>query len=197
VCSSDLCPRSLWIDQGGKKADGPSIEVVKAYTGASLELAGQENLEGRDREGLGVIGLTHFEVRDGEGRPSTFVLCGDPVEFVIDFTTKDGQELSNVLAWMWIRDHLGQPITCLYTRLTGQDFDKIPGRGSFVCRVPRLPLAPGTYLVDIMARALNHPTDKVFSAGRLEVAPGDFYGNGRSLQGVGTVLCDHSWRLEG
>ncbi len=191
-----LCPRSLWIDQGGLKADGPSREVVKDYTASCLELACQESLEGREREGQGVIGLTRFSVRDGQGRPSPFVLCGDAVEFVIDFATKDGQELSNVLAWMWIRDHLGQPLTCLYTRLTGQDFDKIPGQGRFVCRVPRLPLAPGTYLVDIMARALNHPTDKVFGAARLEVAPGDFYGTGRPLQGVGTVLCDHSWRLE-
>jgi lipopolysaccharide transport system ATP-binding protein len=191
-----LCPRSLWIDKGGLRADGPSREVVRDYSATCMELAGEESLEGRDREGLGVIGLNRFSVRDGQGRPSPLVLCGEPVEFVIDFTTQDGQELSNVLAWMWIRDHLGQPIMCLYTWLTGQDFAKVPAQGSFVCRVPRLPLAPGTYLIDIMARAMNHPADKVFGAAKLEVAPGDFYGTGRPLQGVGTVLCDHSWSLE-
>ncbi|MFH1033284.1 MAG: ABC transporter ATP-binding protein [Pseudomonadota bacterium] len=191
-----LCPRCLWIDQGGKRADGLSRQVVKDYTASCLEVACQEGLEGREREGTGVIGLKGFTVRDEQGRPSPFVLCGDAVEFVIDFATQDGREISNVMAWMWLRDHLGQPIMCLYTRLTGQDFDKIPGQGRFVCRVPRLPLAPGTYLVDIMARALGHPSDKVIGAAKLEVAPGDFYGTGRSLQGVGTVLCDHSWRLE-
>lgn len=190
-----LCPRCVWIDHGLLRDDGPSGRVVRDYIASCLEQAGQESLEGREREGLGTIELTGFGIRDPQGRPSQFMLCGEPVEFVIDYHSQSGQELSNVMAWMWIRDHLGRQLICLYTRLTGQDFDKVPAKGRFVCRAPRLPLAPGTYLVDIMARAAGFPSDKVIGAARLEVAPGDFFGTGR-LQGASTVLCDHSWHLE-
>jgi hypothetical protein len=46
------------------------------------------------------------------------------------------------------------------------------------------------------AQVGNVHADRVLNAAQLEVAPGDFFGSGRPLQGLGSLLVDHSWALE-
>lgn len=191
-----LCSRAIWIDDGRLVADGPSAEVVEAYTKASLDLAARVGLDERSQEGPGVIKFTGFHLRDGNGRKLEFAFCGQEVELVLEYETRDGQDLRNVKAWVWFRDRLGKSLALMFTHLTSQDFEHLPGRGRMVCRLPRLTLAPGSYLVDIATRASGHKADKLIGAAVLEVSPGDFFGTGKPVSDVGMFLVDHSWRLE-
>ncbi len=191
-----LCQRALWIDGGQLSVDGPSEEVVRAYTQASMDLAGEGYfLADEAREGDGRLRFTGVSLRDGQGRPLEAAACGEPLEIAISYKTQ-GEEVRHVSVWLWIKNHLNREIICLYTRLTGEDFDRLPPGGQLVCRVPRLPLPPGTYLLDLNARVAGVQADRVRDAARLEVAPGDFFGTGKALDNVGDLLCDHGWRLE-
>ncbi len=191
-----LCSRAIWIDDGGLVADGPSSEVVEAYTRASMDLASSTRMLERTQEGDGHLRFTGFSLRDAQGRPLEFAFCGQEVELVIDYVTKDEADLRDVAAWLWIRDRLGKSLAIMYTRLTGQNFERMPGRGRMVCRLPRLTLAPGSYLVDLAAQAPGQRSDKLIGAAMLEVSPGDFFGSGKPVSNVGMFLVDHSWRLE-
>ncbi|MGD8562730.1 MAG: ABC transporter ATP-binding protein [Desulfarculaceae bacterium] len=190
-----LCPRTIWLDHGLVAADGASKEVVNRYTQASLALSSHDNFAEKQRMGDGLVEFTGIALRDSQGRTVDFATCGEPVEFVIDYRT-NGQELKNVSSWLWIRDQMGMRIMCLWTKLTNQDFERLPPQGQLVCRVPRLSLAPGSYRLDLAALTPGHRTDKVLRAGLLEVAPGDFYGTGRPITNVGLALSDYSWGLE-
>ena len=79
----------------------------------------------------------------------------------------------------------------LRMRSTGQE-------GNLVCRLPRVPLAPGGYQINAMLTANGGVADQVFAAGNVTVLPGDFFGTGRlaSPEG-GVVYVDHEWGQDG
>jgi lipopolysaccharide transport system ATP-binding protein len=191
-----LCPRTIWINHGQIVQDGPSREVVQQYTKESMERAAQGGLEGKTQQGTGVIKFTGFHLRDSQGRLTPHALCGDPVDMVIDYRSTNGHDLKNVTVWIWILDPLRKPLTCLWSMLTNQDFQRIPSKGRLVCRLPQVNLAPGSYMVDLAARVNLSKSEKLMEAAKLEVMPGDFFKTGRPIQQVGQFLCNHSWSLE-
>jgi lipopolysaccharide transport system ATP-binding protein len=191
-----LCPRTIWINHGQLVQDGPSREVVQQYTKESMERAAQRSLEGKARQGAGVIEFTGFHLRDSHGKPTPHALCGDPVDMVIDYRSGNGQDLKNVTVWIWLRDPLRKPLTCLWSMLTNQDFQRIPSKGRLVCRLPQVNLAPGSYMVDLAASVNRNRSDKLMEAAKLEVMPGDFFKTGQPIKQVGQFLCNHSWSLE-
>lgn len=191
-----LCPRTIWINQGQIAEDGASREVVQQYTKDSMERASQKSLEGKTRKGDGVIEFTGFHLRDPQGCPTPHVLCGDDVEFVINYRSANGKDLKNVSIWIWILDPLRKPLTCLWSMLTNQDFKQIPAQGRLVCRVPKLNLPPGSYMIDLAARINKGRSEKLLEAAKLEVVPGDFFGTGRPINQTGQFLCSHSWSTE-
>lgn len=191
-----LCPRSIWLDQGNLMADGNSTEVVRNYVDSCMEQAGDvEKLGGTIWSGDGLIRFTNFSLRDAAGRPLKQATCGDPLTVALDFVCQE-TNTKNVSVWFWVRDYLGQQLLCFWSRLTGQDFERLPEQGTLVCRIPKLTLAPGVYLVDINARVGREKTDKLANAAKLEVVPGDFFKSGATVRQVGQVLCEHSWDFE-
>ncbi|MFH1058075.1 MAG: ABC transporter ATP-binding protein [Pseudomonadota bacterium] len=191
-----LCARSIWLESGMKRMDGPTSEVVQTYTNACMEWAEQDlSQRNEHRTGDQRVVYTGLSLRDGAGGGVGYAVCGQPLQVVLSYQAKEG-EAKNASAWFWVRDYLGRQVLCFWSRLTNQDFARLPGEGKLVCHIPRLPLAPGSYVLDLAVRVGEVESDKVPNAARLEVAPGDFFGSGRPISQVGEVLCDHSWTLE-
>ena len=70
--------------------------------------------------------------------------------------------------------------------------------GSIRCRVPRLPLPAGHYVLNLMGASGGTPADWVQRACELTVAEGDFFGSGRRLpDSHQTVLVEQEWGLAG
>lgn len=192
-----LCSRAIWLDSGSIVTEGPADQVVRKYL---ADVSKQAELKGTlaertDRRGDGRLRITGFRMRDSNGNPIDSVIVGDAVEFVLPYVTT-GEPARNVNVWFWIRDDLGRNLMCFWSRLTGDDFEYLPPEGELVCSVPRFPLVPGTYSIDIRAVIKGVKADSIEDAAKLEVATGDFFGTGRPLTEIGDSLCEHSWRLE-
>jgi lipopolysaccharide transport system ATP-binding protein len=192
-----LCSRAVWLDAGAKVADGPAGDVVRDYlTSGGAAAVSSTALEKRtDRLGDGRMRFTGFHLRDRAGNVVDAAIAGDPVEFVITYALSQ-DVVPNVTVWATIVDGFERDLICFWTRLTGHDIDRLTPDRQFVCHVPRLPLVPGTYAVRLGANAKDGKLDYVVNAATLEVAPGDFFGTGRSLTAIGDFLCDHSWSVE-
>ncbi len=189
-----LCSRVIWIHGGRVRADGAPETVVRDYMASSVEPIGIVLLaERKDRSGGGQLRFTEFSLQDSQGKPVNAVMTGDTVSLVMSYITP-GNPLQDVRVWFNIRDSYGRLLMCLYTSAVGSDFAELPPAGQLICHIPRLPLVPGMYSVDIFSR-VNHKVsaDNITSAATIEVLPGDFFGTGVSLQGMGDFLCDHSW----
>lgn len=199
VAIAGLCSRAIWIDAGRKRAEGPASQVTRDYLAASREY--RESLppiaERTDRQGAGRIRFTGFQLRDEAGCPINCVRLGDTVEFVLTYVTP-GEWISNVSVQIVLRDTLGRDLMTLGSSFTGEDFERLPPRGEIICRVPRFPLAPGMYTVDVGAAVSHHSQsasgDVVFDAAKVEVAAGDFYGTGQ-MPSRADIYCEHSWRV--
>jgi lipopolysaccharide transport system ATP-binding protein len=191
-----LCPRTVWINQGEVAGDGPSKEIVNSYSRQSMERASEASLESKKAQGPGTVRFTGFHLRDAHGQPTPHARCGDPVDLVIDYSTANGEDLKNVTVWIWLRDPLRKSLICLWTKLSNQDFELLPAQGRLVCRMDRMRLTPGSYMVDLAMQSSGRSSEKLLEAATLEVLPGDFFNSGQSLATAGMFLNEHIWNLE-
>jgi len=192
-----LCSRAIWLDSGSIVTDGPADKVVREYLS---EVSRQAEMQGTlaertDRAGDGRIRFTELRLRDSMRHSVDSVASGDSIEFVLSYTTA-GKPVRNASVWLWIRDGYGRRLLCLWSRLTGDDFEYLPPEGELVCSVPRFPLVPGSYSIDLNSSVNGIKADKIDGAAKLEVDTGDFFGTGRPLTDIGDSLCEHSWRLD-
>ena len=187
-----LCTRAIQIEKGKLIGDGDVAGQVANYlsrlTAASEEPVGERT----DREGQGrarVVGLTFRDERDQPGRTA---VCGDELRVAIRCTTEPDLIIETAALSCWSPD--GVKLFHVDTAQRGDGVERRgPGR-EYVCRIPRLPLAPGLYHWNVMLTAAGGVQDHVTSAAVLEVLPGDFFRTGQTAPAAqGAILVDHDW----
>jgi lipopolysaccharide transport system ATP-binding protein len=186
-----LCTRAIQLEQGRVVGQGEVAAEVARYLARLTTAAGQLPADRTDREGAGrmrVVGLTFQNVR---GEPIESAVCGDELRLAVRCTAEPEVGAGEVALSCWSAD--GVKLFHVDTAQRGHD----GGRGTereYVCRFPRLPLAPGRYHWNVMVTAAGRVEDHLYSAATLEVLPGDFYRTGRTPQAAhGAVLVDHEW----
>ena len=197
---TSLCSRTIWIDDGRLRADGEPNEIVRAYLATTRAELGAITLADRnDRTGPGPIRFVGIEVRDAIGNPIDTIHSGETVEFVLSYVT-NGDRLANVSPFLYLRDQYDHPLLVFWSKLTAEDFETLPREGKLVCQVPRFPLSPGSYQIDVGATVnsltVRDSGDEVKNAATIEVVTGDFFGTGRSAPPPITFQCPHSWSAE-
>jgi lipopolysaccharide transport system ATP-binding protein len=108
------------------------------------------------------------------------------------------QTLSNVVVSIGVYNGFGEGVLFLNNEMTGNSFDAVPPRGTFVCAFNKLPLLPGSYTVNLYCTANGITADWVIDAARIDVAEGDFFETGRlPPKGYGALAVSHDWKLAG
>ncbi|MDH4037278.1 MAG: ABC transporter ATP-binding protein [Candidatus Krumholzibacteria bacterium] len=87
----NLCPRTIWIDAGKMRMDGPSDKVIAAYlaTFSESQRAGYDlaNVEGRG--GNGAARFTRVDFMDMDGNPAALFRCGEPLRARFHYKAKE------------------------------------------------------------------------------------------------------------
>jgi len=109
------------------------------------------------------------------------------------------QPIRPILA-VTIKTAHGAPVFGVSNRWTRQGSEQTPVVGGAIsCSFARLPLMPGTYMLDLYLGDFGDPTrdlDIIIDAVALEVFPADVYGTGMLPRPMdGPVFCDASWSL--
>jgi lipopolysaccharide transport system ATP-binding protein len=136
-----LCPRSIWLDAGAVKMDGPSAEVVPAYLEAQSSQALLDawiDLDDRQRSGSGEARFTEVRVSvpgQTETRPAA---PGDPLTVTC-------------------RVEASQPVECgsIAVYLTTANGLKVVSAGSDPSQPVRLPAGLSELTIQIDALNLN------------------------------------------
>lgn len=190
-----LCDRAIWMKSGSVHRDGQSRSVVHEYLATTLSLQATHDIANRrDRLGAGPLRFTSLALLDPRGRPTPVIAAGDDVTFRVGYDC-GGVEPRNVEVAIWIRDQMGRGMACFYTKMKGADFPALPTRGFVDCHVPRMPLVPGTYRVDMNSNVRGERSDKITDVAAVQIVSGDFFGSGYRVDKYGAILCDHSWKL--
>jgi lipopolysaccharide transport system ATP-binding protein len=192
----NLCPRSMLLAHGRQVMTGPTSEVIDEYVRTVRSHAATSLAARTDREGSGRFRFTGiaFEARQG---PVDVAVTGEEVEIVLDYESSDGQPIRAPGFAVGVYTVLGSLVLQLQSDVAGHALATVPPVGSVRCKLPRLPLPAGHYVLNLMGASGGTPADWVQRACELTVAEGVFYGSGRRLpDSHQTVLVDQEWDVE-
>jgi lipopolysaccharide transport system ATP-binding protein len=193
---SHLCRRGLVLEQGRVVYAGTQDEAVARYLASCRRESG--SLRGRtDRAGSGEMRVVAVEVRDAQGRALDVAASGQDVDICLRYESSPGFEPSKIIAGVCVKTQYDTPVFLQHNRLTRDEWEAMPARGAFVCRIPRLPLPPSAYRITYSLMRDGEYLDAMEDAYELTVTDGDFFGSGEVPPAThGCCLVDASWRLE-
>jgi lipopolysaccharide transport system ATP-binding protein len=190
-----LCPRSMLLSRGHKITEGPTAGVIEEYVSAIRSHTAIELDERTDREGTGRFRFSGISFENDSGAVDVPV-TGEDLEIVLAYESSDGNAIRNAGFAIGVYSVLGALVLQLQSDVAGTMHGSIPPRGEIRCRIPRLPLPAGRYILNLMGTTGGTAADWIQRAGELTVAEGDFFGSGRRLPDAHqTVLVEQSWSV--
>ena len=197
---SNLCDRACLIDQGKLVSTGRTEDVIEVYM-HSINQFGRSSipednslLNIRQREGDGQLCFSDLKIYGSQGNPLSLLKCGEDVTFELGYSGQVSLENKNVVISIAFFDIFGRPLFLCRSDIQGTEFDKIPQKGSVFCRIPKLPLPPGDYRINLHAEVNGVVADWLIDAYKLSIIEGDYFGSGRlPSRGRGGLLVDHYW----
>ena len=194
---AQLCSRVLWLRKGEVEAAGDAEEIVRRYLLSSRGEAVLETpLESRtDRRGSGLVRFTGARIVDDQGHPQAGVMVGDTLRLTLSYDVPMDRP-RHVDLWVKVMSEDGRRrLLSAWSPNVGVTFDDIPDRGRFTCEIPRMPLKPGAYSIDLCVYAEDVLADSLNQALSVDVLEGGFYGPGVPYR-IGEYLHDFTWSVE-
>lgn len=194
----NLCPRTIWLDRGVLRADGPSKEVIAEYLReTSVAPQGTIDLkEVENRAGTGEARFLGLEFLDASGQPPSAIRTGEPLTIRLRYEILE--KVKGPYFGVTFKSEFGSVIAHPNTWSSGVDLGAVePGLYTIDLVIDRMHLMPGSYPITLWVNRhgddsamdwLEHCTVLEVAAPSAEVLP-------RALKRrAGTVLLDATWR---
>ena len=173
-----LCKRAVLLERGRVKQIGTSRDVVTEYLKASDAAAHTPLSERHDRVGEGRFRFEELTLLDANGRPRAYAVTGEDLYLRIRFRVPhDGPLAAPLEIGIAIREPQGLRITEVGSHFTGQSPMTGAQAREIVCHVPRLPLLPSQYRLDLWCGIMGETEDYLLDGAVLRVEPGNYFRN--------------------
>jgi lipopolysaccharide transport system ATP-binding protein len=190
----NLCPRAILLDGGRVVQDGGSGAVVDSYLRALAVTASTVLGERVDRKGNQSLRILAFQMWNERGERIAQAMSGERLTIALPYEGRDAAPLRKVHVAIGVHGKYDERLCHLSTTVSSGDFAEIPPNGTLCCRVPRLPLQPGRYSVNVFCTVAGDVADWVQGAGTIDVIAGDFFKTGKlPPPDQGVFLVDHEW----
>jgi lipopolysaccharide transport system ATP-binding protein len=196
----NLCTRGIVLEHGRLIYSGTQSEAIQFYANREDRTDIADFRERKDRSGSGDLRIVGMSLRGANGAPIRTAFSGQPLEIHLAFENLSGRPYLDLVASLNIRTYFDAPVFVQDNRLTGDPFGPMPARGTFICRIPSLPLPPCSYRLGfrILAEVRGAKVlDAMTHAIDIPVESGDFFGTGllpSAQNGVCLVKAD--WELK-
>lgn len=197
---SNICTKVLWLDQGRVKYFGPTEEGIAAYYTATMPSRAQTLDTRLDRVGTGDFTFDKISFYDPSLAPLERVAAGQELVIGLEYTAKlaNLEPIRDMNLAIVFKNDKGHRLFALPSEvLPNKQFPQLKSKGEYLVRIPRLPLVPGIYDLDLGCIINRATTDKIVSAKRLIVTEADFFRSGKLppvQQGDFLVGFDSDWR---
>lgn len=189
-----LCERGLLLRGGAVVVDAGVDRAVAEYL-RELETRGGVDTDVKERPGSGEVEMTRVRLLDASGAASSTLIGGQEAVLEVEYVNHTGRRHPKLVANLY--DSQARPVTSFSTGLTAPLFPPLGRSGRFRCRLPRLPLMPGTYRVALNLEADGEVMDTLKAAVMFEVASTVFHSTGASpTASQAAFLIDHAWEHE-
>ena len=194
----NLCPRTIWIDDGQLRQDGETLQVIRSYMSSFAEAkASIFNLTKiKTRSGNGKIRFTSLQLLNLDKLPQELFRSGDSL--IVRFSYEAEKEITTPYFGIKIFSDLGTLLAELNTWNTGFSIPKLsPGPGTIDLQINTLNLMPGQYPISVWISDGATLFDVVDHCATLDLESSDFYKTGRGIErNYGLMFFSCSWKLE-
>ena len=198
---TSLCQRAIWLDEGGVRKDDTARSCVSSYLatlhGRQTTTHGRvilDNHPGRLKRMDELIHILECQLLNDNGQPTSRFMSGHEARIHIGYRMQSRITTSAVTFVCAFRNDQSQRIAYCSSEVAGSDLSKLPVKGTMECLIPRLPLFPGSYSIDLGCRVGSNWTDFVYEAVRFEVLDGGFYPTGLlPPEEGGNHLLEYTW----
>jgi len=189
-----LCNRGVVLNSGRVTFDGSQGDAVRHYL-SGTKVEGGSLSRRKDRQGNGRVIITGVEIKDADSTLLDVAACGQSIDFFIHYEAQDHFSSDRLNVSIQCLTDSNTPVFMLHNQMTGQSLPTTAGRGSFVCRIPKLPLVPSGYRFNLCIMQDGEYVDELLDAFELTVVDGNFYGTGEVPPSThGIFLTEASWR---
>jgi lipopolysaccharide transport system ATP-binding protein len=195
----NLCPRTVWIDGGRLRMDGPSDKVIAQYlaTFSESQRTGYDLEKVDNRTGSGAIRFTRVDFLDAQGQPTSVFRSGEP--FRARFYYRVHERVRDPHFGMIIFSDLGTRITTVSTWHANYYIPEVePGEGMIELQIDDLFLQPNRYFLSLFADTTGQRYDNLDHCIAIDVEDSNAYENqGRGLHPRwGLVYMPSRWNME-
>jgi len=194
----NLCPRTIWIDEGELREDGDTKDVIRAYmsTFATSQQPKYDLESIESRTGNGAARFTGMEFVDSDGQTVEFVRSGDALKVRLSFRVHE--EVHNPHFAFNIYSDMGTLITTISTWGTGLDIPHLaPGEGQIDLEIDSLPLMPARYYLTLRIMSPGRVQYDIVEHIALDVETADVYATGKGLNSRwGLVFLPGRWMFD-
>jgi len=194
----NLCPRTIWVDNGEVREDGDSKEVIKNYL-ATFAGSGQSGMDLRHikpRHGTGEVRFTSLEFIGPDGRPHPVIRSGDSLTLRLHYETVSRAQAPHF--GVMIFTDLGTKVTTMSTWANGVQIPELhPGESYVDLNIDLLNLMPARYYLSLWIKTTTDVTyDQLDHCLTMDVEASDYYGSGKGIDArFGLVFIPCSWVL--
>jgi lipopolysaccharide transport system ATP-binding protein len=186
---ASLCTTAFLLEGGRVTDRGDVSRIIQRYVASSREEMTTSTADRTDRRGTGTLHFTAAEVGTANA-----VMMGEEVEIRLSYTAP--APIRDVMVGIAAYGALGEALFVCSTRIAGNEVASAPSMGTFACTVPRFPLLPGTYYLNVYAEVQGEVADWLENACAFEVFESDFFGSGQLPPTThGHFAVDHSWSV--
>jgi len=195
----NLCPRTVWIDGGKLRMDGPTDKVIAQYlaTFSESQRTGYDLEKIDNRTGSGAIRFKRVDFLDAQGQPTSVFRSGEP--FRARFYYRVNERVRDPHFGMIIFSDLGTRITTVSTWHANYYIPEVePGEGMIELQIDDLFLQPNRYFLSLFADTTGQRYDNLDHCIAIDVEDSNAYENqGRGLHPRwGLVYLPSRWSLE-
>jgi lipopolysaccharide transport system ATP-binding protein len=196
-----LCTRGIVLDRGQRVFDGDVQRAIEQYLACQGAVRAHWPLEDirRGRSGTQRARFTELAFEDDDGQPVTSIPMGDSLNIVLRFRCDERLAGMGLGFGIRVNDTLG---TRLFRFSTGECLrESLPGcqsGGEVRCRIPRVPLVAGTYLVSLAIGLSGGETlDHLNDVASFEVVDADVFGTGKApKRDGGLFVVESQWSFD-
>jgi lipopolysaccharide transport system ATP-binding protein len=187
-----LCGRGILLSQGQVLTAGKVDRVIGEY----LAEARPERME-KDgyliRNASGTVEITSVGFLDEGDRRMSGGQCGEDLKIAIQMQT--ARRYERVAVSVSVNNQHGVRVSVMHSKIAGYEFNLEAGKNIIRCAVPRLPLLPGRYLLDLKIIAGYEVLLWEPHLVEMNVEGGDFHNTGKisDAEWGGFFCMDQKW----
>ena len=189
-----LCGRVILLESGKIKLDTDPNHAIAKYLESMSTFTKVRNLETIPRESGYTPVIQKVEFINQKAESVSSIQTGEALTVHIHY--KSSNILKNSYFGLLFETLMGVKVFWVQTMLQRGPLPDLEDSGIIECKIPRLPLVPGTYLVTVGCGAQSKQLDHIERACQLRVTEADVFGTGqRPNPKISLVFVDAEWQV--